>query len=258
MMFGKALWAAAVQLAAVAWLAAPALAQQANVGVGYSSLGHSYYESIGVQWGLRGNGWFFNFGGPPLAPPFGGFDPGSGASFGFSGPRGFFNVTAAQGSSRSLVGSAPSVTVMNGGTGFFSDTLQRPFVTGFVPVVGAGGPGPTMLDERLSRLQAGETPPPRPNAAATAASTPQSPVSSAERGDLSIAEIKARKAVERAATSAAAQAEIADLLEKARTAEAAGKANVARLFLQMASRKADGEQQAAIAAEIQRLEAESR
>ena len=45
-----------------------------------------------------------------------------------------------QGSSRSIVSQTPSVTVMNGQTGYMSDTSQTPFVVSLVPVVGGGGP----------------------------------------------------------------------------------------------------------------------
>jgi hypothetical protein len=61
-------------------------AQQTTIGVPNTTVGHSFYEQFGVNWGLRGNGWFFNFGGP-VAPPFGGFDPNAGANFGHGGPR---------------------------------------------------------------------------------------------------------------------------------------------------------------------------
>jgi hypothetical protein len=257
-------WSTAVAIAAVlAGAAAPAAGQQANVGIGYPAVGTSYYESVAVQWGLRGNGWFFNFGGPPPVPMFGGYDPGAGANFGFSGPRGYFNLTAAQGSSRSLVGTAPSVTVMNGGTGYFSDSVVRPFVTGFVPVVGAAGPGPTMLDERLSRLQAGEQPPSRPTPQGQANAAGKAPAarfvrtaasSTAERGDLSVAQIKAEQAAKRAEQQAAVQAQVDDLLEKAHAAEEAGKLGAAQLLLKSAARRAGHLQQAKIAAEIDRLQ----
>lgn len=199
-----------------------------NVGAPAHTAGHSFYENIGVRWGLRGNGWFFNFGGAP-PPVFGGFDPNAQANFGFGGQNGFFNVTAGQGSSRTLTSASPSVTVMNGGFGFFSDTVQRPFVTAVVPVVGAGDDS----DEPLPPLS---FPPPQ--------------ASSAERGDLSVNAIKARRAQEKAEEAAAAQAEVNVLLEKARGAQAEGKPGVAKVYLQMAARRATGEQQAEIVKQI--------
>ena len=121
----KRLTAIAIGLSALV-TSATASAQQVNVETPFHSVGHSYYEQIGVRWGLRGNGWFFNSGG--LAPvPFGGGDPNAAAHFGFGGQNGFFTITAGQGSDRSLVSSSPSVTIMNGGQGYFSDTTQYNF-----------------------------------------------------------------------------------------------------------------------------------
>jgi hypothetical protein len=247
--------------AAIAFLAGTVFsvhAQQTTVAAPHPVASHSFYEQFGTRWGLHGNGWFFQFGGP-VAPPFGGFDPNAGATFGFAGPNGYFNLFAGQGSSTTLSGQTPMVTVMNGGTGAFYDQTLRPFVTGIVPVV--GGPPPafrSVLDERLSRLSAGET-----AGAATGESQPASGggpgaakgPSSAERGELSVAEIRARKAAEDSAAGAAAAAEIESLLEKARTALAAGKPGVAKIHLQLAARRATGEQQAVIAKQIDELSA---
>jgi hypothetical protein len=236
------------------------LAQQTTVATPHPVASHSYYEHFGTSWGIRGNGWFFQFGGP-VAPPFGGFDPNAGASFGFAGPNGFLNITAGQGSSTTLVGQAPMVTVTNGGTGAFFDQTLRPFVTGVIPVVGAQPPlFDSVLHERLSRLEARQVGGTRdaakgekePVAGAAGAALARGP-SSAERGELSVAEIKARKAADDATADAAAAAEIEALLEKARGAIAAGKPGVARIHLQMAARRAGREQQAAIQKQIAEL-----
>src|SRR4029453_8319467 len=93
-----------------------ARAQQVTVGAPHSTVTNSFYEQFGVNWGIRGNGSFFQFGGPAV-PPFGGFDPNVGANFGFAGPNGFFNLTAGQGANSTFVGQTPMVTVPNGGTG---------------------------------------------------------------------------------------------------------------------------------------------
>ena len=258
-------------VACVAALASPAAAQQVNLDAPFNSVGHSFYEQVGVRWGLSGRNWFFNFGGPGPAPAFGGFDPNAQANFGAgfrgNGFNGFFNVTAGQGSSTTFGSASPSVTVMNGQTGYFSDTQQRPFVTGLVPVVGSPimvppvlppyAPAQSVLHERLSRLQAGEGS--APNAAAPAA-TSSSPAptesSSAARGDLSVAEIKAQKSAAKAGRDAALQEEIAVLLEKAQGKLDAGQPSVAKVYLQMAARKATGDQRAEIQARIERLDAE--
>jgi hypothetical protein len=245
-------------LAAAGW-GSLALAQQVTVATPHPTVSHSFHEQFGVNWGIRGNGWFFNFGGP-VAPPFGGFDPNAGATFGFGGPHGFLNITASQGSSTTFSGQTPMVTVANGGTAAFFDQTVRPFVTGVIPVVGGQPPAVgSVREERLSRLSAGEAAgerkaspaAARPAAAGGAGKGP----SSAERGELSVAEIKARKLDEASSEDAAVAAEIEVLLEKARGAIEAGKPGVAKIHLQMAARRASGERQAAILKQLDELAA---
>ena len=72
-------------------------------------------------------------------PAFGGYDPGSAASFGFaiiSDIEAFFLIEAAQGDTRTNVLQAPKVTLFNGQQASVNDSLQRPFVTSVTPVVG--------------------------------------------------------------------------------------------------------------------------
>jgi len=72
-------------------------------------------------------------------PQFGGFAPAEAANFGFailSDIEAFFLIQAAQGDKRANLLEAPKVTLFNGQQAFLSDTSQRPFVTGVVPVVG--------------------------------------------------------------------------------------------------------------------------
>lgn len=257
-------WVAVALGIAASWLlASDAFAQQANIETPFHGASHSFHEQIGVRWGLRGNGWFFNFGGPAPAPAFGGFDPNAGANFGFGGPNGFFGITAGQGSDSSLVSSSPSVTVMNGGMGYFSDTVQRPFVTGLVPVVGSPigvpslvpdfGAPQSVLQERLQRLQTEGGQPATDPAPPPAASSGPAAESSAARGDLSVAEIKAQKAAEKSSREAALAEELAVLLEKAKGKLEAGHPGVAKVYLQMAARKASGEQRAEILKRIEEL-----
>jgi hypothetical protein len=149
------------------------------------------------------------------------------------------------------------VTVTNGGTGAFFDQTVRPFVTGVIPVVGGEPPAfNSVLHERLSRLQAGEGSGEhkQPASAGSGGGATNGP-SSAERGELSVAEIKARKAAAGSADDAAAAAEIEALLEKARGAIAEGKPGVAKIHLQMAARRATGERRQAILKRIEQLDA---
>ncbi len=72
-------------------------------------------------------------------PPFGNFDPGAGATLGvaiLSDLELFFFLNAAQGDTRSNVLQAPRVTMFDGQTASINDTVQTPFVTSLIPVVG--------------------------------------------------------------------------------------------------------------------------
>lgn len=116
-------------------------AQQATISTPFHSVGDSFFENIGVGWGFRGKGFNVQFGGPTVAAPqFGGFNPGAGASLGFGlgggGTSGFFNANFSQGSQRSFVSQAPTMTVTNGVPGYMAVGTVRPFVVSYVPVVG--------------------------------------------------------------------------------------------------------------------------
>lgn len=126
-------------------LPVPVTAQQVNVSAPAVGVNQGFYEQWGTSWGFyqrSPQGYlFFNNGGMGGAlPPFGGFQPNAGAQFGFGAANrnsGFhFQLFGSQGSSSSIVSQTPSLTVMNGATGSMFDGVVRPFVTGFVPVVG--------------------------------------------------------------------------------------------------------------------------
>ena len=98
----------------------------------------------------------FNRALPPNLP--GGVDLGStAASMGFailSDIEAYFMIQAAQGTTRGNVLQAPKVTLFNGQNAFIQDTVQRPFVTSVIPVVGdfaaAQQPVITVLDDGTS------------------------------------------------------------------------------------------------------------
>jgi general secretion pathway protein D len=90
-------------------------------------------------------------------PLFGGFDPGSAASFGFailSDIEVFFLLNAAKGDARTNITQAPTVTMFNGQVASVNDGAQVPFVTSVTPVVGdfavAQQPIITLLPEGAS------------------------------------------------------------------------------------------------------------
>jgi hypothetical protein len=214
----------------------------------------------------------FGWGGGGVRPPFGAGGAGGGATFGFgtngSGFNTGTNLNFSQGSSRSMVMQAPTVVIPNGGQGTLIDTIQRPFVTGFIPVVGGVGapvvvggygipggfgqpisPPVSPLFERIQRLnaQGGLQRQAQQRAEQRAAGGGErmamggggnaSGPSTAEHGDLSVAEIRRQQA----ADSGAADKDLATWIERARGAEAAGKKNVARIYYRMAAGRATGE-----------------
>jgi hypothetical protein len=264
-----------VVLLEVASGAGTALCQQATIQTPQQTLSDSFYERNGVQWGVNWPGGFFRFGGPGAGvPPFGGYLPGAGAQMGvgFGGPgyRGYFNATAAQGFRRGFVAQTPMLTLTNGIPGFVADASLTPFVMGYVPVVGGYVPGlpPTVVPgqspvaERIQRMAAGEQPGPRTSrppsgesreanaplnfAAAPAddatqrgASVPgrAADTSTATQAVPSVAQARAIHAAEVAERDAEAQV----YWEEGQSAEADGKIGAAKVFYQMAVRRASGE-----------------
>lgn len=258
--FSMRLAVAVASVCTLSWNAGSLLAQQVNIGGPFNSVGHSFYENIGTNWGLRGPNWFLNVGGgaPGVVPPFGGFAPNAGANggvgFGAGNVSGFLNFTAGQGANSTFVSQTPNVTIPNGGSGVFIDSTFRPFVTSIIPVVSDNSDS-SPLRERLRRLQSGEVQAPSPgeeaasSAPAGGGGSSSSRGSSAERGAQSVAAIKAQAATEQQS----GDSELAVLLEKAQGAEAAGKLAVAKIYYQMAARRATGDRQREIFARLDAL-----
>jgi hypothetical protein len=265
-----------------------ALGQQVQLTNPYHQLSDSFYENFGLGWGMSGRGFFFNTGAMnSTPPPFGGYDPGNDAMFGgFMRGGGFsfgFGLSAGTGSTRTNTVTSPTIVMPNGGTAGLFDGSQRPFVTGVIPVVGGGvfqgaTPGvrssyPTAvspLQERLARIQQGETPPARRSATArdpqdtapeALEKSEDSPLvlrgggkdagpdagprgtaggsagSTAAQGDISVAEIRRQQA----AGDDSQRAELLDRLEKARSCEEAGKLSSAKVYYQQAAARATGD-----------------
>lgn len=144
----------------------PADAQMIHSTVPFQNLGSSFYEANSMGGSLAGRNWFANFGGGgPLLPPFGDSAGGGVVGGGLSGGIGFagggvsgnLRFNFAQGSSRSISSSTPSLTTINGYPGSFSSTVTRPFVTGVTPVVGGYptivSPSAEIRRQQLSALQ---------------------------------------------------------------------------------------------------------
>jgi hypothetical protein len=228
-------------------------AQQANVQAPFRAANHSFFEQFGSNWHLSGPGWFARFGGGPVAPPFGGAQPGAGitAGAGFAGGGGMnggLGVLAAQGSQRSNVMQSGNLTLYNGLPGALSNTSHSPFVVGLIPVVGQGKPpwqqqldGDIPTQTREPALLARDASPVEDNLPVARSEDP---------GQFSLEEL-ARQQIE---TDAARQREALEHLAKAREALAASKPKVARIYYQMAERRASGELKARVAAELKSLE----
>lgn len=207
-----------------------ATAQQVNIGTPFGSVSDSFFERNGVGFSARGNGWFFdNNTGAGAIPQFGGYTPNAGLSTGFAIGGGDFNaqfgLSMASGSSRTFTSNSPSVTIGNGGFGMIQETRWTPFITEIIPVVGNRAPVSPLADA-IARLKsqpgAGQFAlPAKPsNSTPSGGSKPApaiSSISSAERGALSVAEIKRRQAEEEEATAGPIQALLDEGRQQARS-----------------------------------------
>jgi len=133
---------AAGLVVAILAVAASAQAQQFTLGTPFHTLHDSFFENNSINWAGNYRGITFSYGGGVLArPQFGSPDLSAGltANFAIVGKYGQinFNTNFSQGSNQSLVTQTPSITLMNGQTGYVSDTSQTPFVVGVIPVVGS-------------------------------------------------------------------------------------------------------------------------
>lgn len=233
-----------------------ALAQYSAIATPFQNAGANYYERIGLGFGGNiGNNVFFNNGGGQ-----------GGGNFGFGIRAGNanlnFGLSAESGYDANFSSVTPSVTVPNGGTGAIYDVQQRPFVTGLVPMVGhfAPGIGTTMVEprvvsplaERLSRLEAeGGKPRPVSRGEASPQAAPRRAASSAERGDLSLAEIRASQTNK----SDAKATELESILEAARLREEAGDLGQALIDYGRAASRAEGIEREEIRAKMRSLRA---
>ena len=269
------------------------------VSVPFQTLNDNYFERVGINFGFTLRGGDNIVGLDPLGnptqngnidfrqgsfgssqPQFGGFDPATQATTGFSIGKGGnffdFNIALGQGSTRTNVSQVPVVSVMDGQTALVSDTSQRPFVTSVIPVVGGfhvpvpswppashyNAPSPLQHTiQQYYRQQAmrdGATVKPRRDPVAdaalraNAAFAPEDKValrlaasrrSSAGHGDLSVAEIKRRKAALDNAKDVVQQQEVLATIAQAQRAEAAGKLGAAKIYYQQAARQAKGDLQ---------------
>jgi hypothetical protein len=237
-------------------IAQPALAQrQVTAGVPFRGVSDGFFERIGFSANFRAPGFTANLGGFPLAvPPFGGFQPGAGAvgGFGFGGGRvnGRVGFEFSQGSTRSNVSQAGSLTLMDGVPGIFADVTQSPFVISHEPIVPLrpGVPWKLQLENgvvprRTSSADADVPGPARAEAkggagaASAGDAAAQQAATQAIRPILSVAEIRRQ----REAGDEAKNAEALEHMQRGEQAERDDKPGVAKIHYQMALRRATGE-----------------
>jgi len=229
-----------------------AIAQrQVTTTVPFRSVSDSFFERNGVSTNFRGPGFNVNLGSFPLAvPPFGGFQPGAGVAGGFGFQGGSFSGNVAfefsQGSRRSNVMQAGSLTMMDGVPGILADVTLSPFVISTQPVVPLrpGIPWKQQLDMGAipRRTTQDHDAPPRDASAGKPPAHPGDAVvrQAADQGHRpirSVAEIRRQR-------QAASDAKNDEALEHFRRGEQAardGKPGVAKIHYQMAVRQASGE-----------------
>lgn len=254
-------------LCMLAGLARWSVAQQVTVETPFHAINDSFFERVGMSWGLHAPGFNLQVGGFGNAlPPFGGFQPGAGiaggvgiAGGGLSGGLGF---EASQGSRMSSVLQSPFVTTQNGFPGGVWDASLSPFVVGVVPIVGGWdwqpaaltplsgvskvrefrASGQSLADLAAQPSSGGGGGRPRRVAVAGVKSHPlarklaQAGDSSAARPAGSVAEARRKRAAEDEAN----QAEVEKLLAQGDRAAEKGKVKLARMCYEMAQKKATG------------------
>ncbi len=302
-------WHTTLTVGAIAALMACDLsgqAQQVTIAAPFHTLHDSFFENSGVSWSGHYGGITFSYGGAALAvPPFGTPQNNAGLStnFAIAGKDGQvnFGINYGQGNNQSLTTQTPSVTIMNGQTGFVSDSSLTPFVISTIPVVGAfpispqplpqtSGSDPGAIDPRVQAMlqahadaqagaqaQAGRPIPPlpqqpRPNNPAPQnmklMNVPDANAAIADAGEAagerlnvaqestagrpapSVAEAKRLHQQEQAA----ANGEMAALMERARALEEDGKPNVAKVYYQRIAKHATGELQQQARARLYELQ----
>lgn len=267
-------------LAVVAASTDSASAQMTTIGTSQQNVRNSFFEGINSGWSVRGPNFFANFGGGgnAAAPQFGGYNPNAGIQSGFTfggGPfSGGFNFSAAQGNSSSFTSETPLLTTMNGQYGSLFIGRERPFVTSLVPIVGpgvvayapvvSGVPTFPQLSPLAPQLpwqaqlaaQGGLRRPgmgvlkldqdgPAPRAPAVRQAGADGVEQGVEGGRAGLIDAlpptRAERDRQKVAAEAAKLASAKSYFDKGVDAEQSGKPAVAKLYFEMAARRADGE-----------------
>lgn len=227
--------------------ATPARAQLIHSAAPTPNVSHGFSEVIGFSGSLQGPGFFARWGGFPTGM---GQTPGVNSGGGLQGGFGFqgggisggIGFTASQGSNATAGTQTPMLTTMNGFGGFVSDVSQNPFVISGGGVATGGVPWQQQMNGLIPR-QPGRVPG-FTVVPSQYLATPQN--SSAVP---SVAQIRR----EQQAAEQAQQQEAIQHFERGRVALADGKPGVARVYYQMALRRATGDLKQQVQDELNRL-----
>lgn len=280
--------------------------QMVRTAMPFTRVSNSFYERIGIDFGFsfrgtptngigdRTRGVFglgpggqvlpnltFSQGGVNSAiPPFGDYDPGADATFGYhlrnSSGGHHLGIRMGKGSNRSIVNTTPVLMTRSGYPGSIFNGTANPFVTGIVPVVGNGGyPIPDLgrietthpLELKLRQLYLERQSGISQSSTATSQSDLQSSSSqnkqsdsfsggvnsTANRGDLSVQEIKRLREQNLENASNNEDKKVDEFVAKAKSAIAANRRGAARSYLRTAIRYASGNKQAELKEWLEKL-----
>jgi len=218
----------------------PTAAQQVTTSTPSPNGSHGFSEVIGFTGSLSGPGFSAHWGGFPTGLGQPGGATGGGLQGGFGLQGGGFNAglgfMAAQGSNAVNGMQSASVTTMNGYGGSVSDTSQSPFV------ISGGVPWQQQVNGVIPRQPGRET---------SFSVVPSQSVAAPPRNSAAQSVAQIRR--EQQALEQAQQQEAQVHLERGRAAVADGKPGVARVYYQMALRRATGDLKSQVQEELNRL-----
>ncbi len=235
-------------------------AQQVTIRQPFQSVGDRFFENTNIGWTHRNGNFTARFGGGAAPVPFGGFDPNAGISGGFSINRGNsqtnVNFNASQGYQRRHITTTPMVTTQSGQPVSFFAGRQVPFVTGLVPITPSAGffnvpSGQIPMQQNVFNQQQTLRHPAEAQIQAAIVQQQQQNLNALRARNAGVDPVlgsPGRVRVANQQAQLALQNQAMGYYQKAQAAEAADKANVAKIYYRMAARRASGP----LATEIQR------
>ncbi|MDB4756366.1 hypothetical protein OAG56_03260 [Mariniblastus sp.] len=280
-----------VILTMVLGVASPTLGQMIRTEIPFTTIRNSFYERVGIDFGFnirgsrggiagdRARGVFgLGPGGQLLpnlrfsqgsihsaVPPFGHYDPGTDATFGYQvqNENGGYHLgfRFGKGNTRSITNTTPVIMTSNGATGSILAGSLHPYVTGILPVVGSRSAFPAHrpvsvvnpVELKLRQIHmdraAGIQNDPDQSIGVenlTPARRFGNPSSTAESGDLSVKEIKRRRQQKLVLEAELNNQKVGQWIAKAESALAKGRAGAARSYLRTAIHYASDQQKSSL------------